>query len=609
MTGTATGTVNDAEARLRALLDQGQTFFAYDFAQRARKQFPNSVPIAQGLALALMRAGAPDDAQQVLEELSAQSEPGARDEETQGLQARIARDRWERTGQEGDARRARDAYRDGFRASGGGWTGINAATLSWIIGDHAQAMQLSRDVLAALRTQPEPEEAAARYWRAATEAEALLLLGNPDAGSRYAEAAKIAGQRHGLLAASRRQLLRLQAHGFPVPPAIFTRLKPPTVVVFTGHMLDRRDRPQPRFPASMEERVRGEIRRHLDALDAQVGFSAAACGADLLFLEEIKARGGETHIILPYADEDFVATSVAFAGRAWESRFHRAMAEADTVRCVTEESVPEDEAVFALMDRMLLGYAALSASAVDAAPTLLAVWDGVINGLSGGTGEMVSRWPSALPRRVIPLSAAPMPLPDRDALAPAPSALPEPFSRQFKTLLFADVVGYSRIQENRTPAFMRHFLQRIAEDLPQSPLFLNTWGDALFVIMDNATLLAEYALTLQEIVCGTDWAAFGLPSEMSIRIGLHAGPVYEGINPLTGTTTFYGSHVNRAARLESVTVPRQVYATEQFAALLTAEQLVQGAVPPPFACHYLGKLALAKNYGPQPAYLLHRTGQ
>ena len=97
-----------------------------------------------------------------------------------------------------------------------------------------------------------------------------------------------------------------------------------------------------------------------------------------------------------------------------------------------------------------------------------------------------------------------------------------------------------------------------------------------FVIMDNAVLLAEYALTLQEIVCGTDWTAFGLPSEMSIRIGLHAGPVYEGINPLTGTTTFYGSHVNRAARLESVTVPRQVYATEQFAALLTAEQLVQG---------------------------------
>ena len=69
-----------------------------------------------------------------------------------------------------------------------------------------------------------------------------------------------------------------------------------------------------------------------------------------------------------------------------------------------------------------------------------------------------------------------MPLPNSDALAPASPAPPEPFSRQFKTLLFADVVGYSRIQENRTPAFMRHFLQRIAEDLPQSPRFLNTWG-------------------------------------------------------------------------------------------------------------------------------------
>jgi len=34
---------------------------------------------------------------------------------------------------------------------------------------------------------------------------------------------------------------------------------------------------------------------------------------------------------------------------------------------------------------------------------------------------------------------------------------------------------------------------------------------------------------------------YGLPREMSIRIGLHTGPVFEGIDPITGALNYYGS--------------------------------------------------------------------
>ena len=49
-----------------------------------------------------------------------------------------------------------------------------------------------------------------------------------------------------------------------------------------------------------------------------------------------------------------------------------------------------------------------------------------------------------------------------------------------------------------------------------------------------------------------------------MRIGLHAGPVFEGIDAITGRPNFFGSRVNRAARIEPVTLPGHIYASQQF---------------------------------------------
>jgi class 3 adenylate cyclase len=101
-----------------------------------------------------------------------------------------------------------------------------------------------------------------------------------------------------------------------------------------------------------------------------------------------------------------------------------------------------------------------------------------------------------------------------------------------------------------------------------------------------------------------------LPAAMSIRIALHAGPVFEGTDAITGRTNFFGSHVNRTARIEPVTVPGQVYASQQFVALLTAEQRGE-AEPPggwPFTCEYLGRMNLAKNFGVLPVFSVRSRG-
>ncbi len=615
----------EAEAAVRTMLDQGQTFRAHDLAQKALRRFPDSARLRQATALALLRAGALAEAQGVLEDLypapmrrdSVPLRHGAEaDEETLGLIARVYKDVWRRSGRVEDARCARDAYGRGFEASGGSWTGINAATLSWIVGDRAQAARLAGSVLEATG-QAAPGSEADRYWHWATRGEAFLLLGRgAEAQAAYARAASLAGRRYGAVAASRRQLQLLAAHGFPVPDPLLQMMTPPAVLVFVGHMLDRPGRAVPRFPESQEEAVRAEIVRHLEETDARIGYCSAACGSDLLFIEAMQARGAEVHLVLPYSPADFLDASVRYAGPQWVARFEAALGRAASVKYLSEESVQGDDSLFAWMGRMLLGYATLAAQPLGAAPVLLAVWDGRESALAGGTADLVAGWPDPARRRVIPLGP-----PSQPGVTPAPH-LPQPHAprteaairRQVKTLLFADVVGYSQLQEDRMPAFMFSFLERVAGSLPPTDGFVNTWGDAIFVLMDDATRLAEYALALQEVVCDTDWAEYGLPREMSIRIGLHAGPVFEGIDPITGALNYYGSHVNRAARIEPVTVPGNIYASEQFAALLTAEQQAAAHEArqagrewrPAFACEYIGTLDLARDFGSLPTYHVRR---
>ena len=50
-----------------------------------------------------------------------------------------------------------------------------------------------------------------------------------------------------------------------------------------------------------------------------------------------------------------------------------------------------------------------------------------------------------------------------------------------KSMLFADIVGYSKLTEAVIPIFVREFLGRVSEIVsssPHAPISVNTWGDA-----------------------------------------------------------------------------------------------------------------------------------
>lgn len=644
-------TQTEWEAAAKDLLDEGQAFLAYDLAREGLAEYPESLPLKQTLAQALRRTGALAEARAILEPLcppvapdparllalygelrgllgAAPARPApdmlevltelvaeyaragellpqgpAADEETLGLLARVYKDLWQQSDREDDARRSRDTYLRGFHLSGGIYTGINAATMSWLLGEQDFARAIARRVLARCDASGVADGDDA-YWRLATRGEAHLLLGDAAAAvDAYREAAALAGRRYAYIVSSLQQIKLLAGHGYPIPEPLWEILKPPSVVVFSGHMLDLPGRPVPRFPADREEAVRRAIDTHLAELDARIGYSSAACGGDLLFVEAMLARDGEVNLVLPFDRDDFIATSVAHGGPEWIKRFERALASAHTVKYVTEERYLGDNLLFSFANQVFMGYANLRARTLETEPALLAVWDGLPPGGPGGTGEVVAHWPDKARVRIIPVSGgAPG---AADAPAPAPGT---PAARRvIKTMLFADVMGYSKLQEQYVPFFMHEFLAHVREELarlPHQPGFVNTWGDAFFVVMDEAAPLVEYALALLEVVTETDWAARGLPGEMNLRVGLHAGPVYECVDPFTGDPNFYGSHVNRAARIEPVTAPGHIYASEQFVGLLTGEMDAAGVAP--YACDYVGTLALAKKFGVLPMYHVRR---
>ncbi len=658
----------ESAALAKDFLKQSQVFLAYDAVKPALERFPASRPLKQILARILVKTRALEEARTLLEELDgklgsddqaltelcgalrktlalvktddddavpdahlletlrhllkgfgkavgSQSDEAAADEETLGLLGSVYKRLWRRNADPLLARKSRDTYLRGYVATGGIWSGINAATMSWLIGDREKGRQLAEQVLANCHEMQDSIKEP--YYHFATMGEAHLLLGN-EAGAieAYVTAMRAVGKSYDDIASSLEQLQLLKGKDFPVPDALFDVVKPPAVVVFVGHMIDRPERSEPRFPARLETRVRAEIEKQLDDIDAQIGYCSAACGADILFIEEMLDREAEVNILLPFAKSDFILTSVGYAGAKWITRFQRALQLAKSVTYITEEAYMGDEQLFDFLGRMFSGYAVQRARTLNTMPHLLAVLDRRSPKLTGGTSELVANWPYQDRMRIIPVDELlrdagvgpnhPTPVPaarQRDGEKPPNSG------RLIRTLMFADVVGYSKMQEENLPCFIRQFLQHIADRVEQ-PKYINTWGDAIFAVMDEAMSMIDYALKLRDVVCNTDWTQHGLLDKLNIRIALHAGPVFQNTDPITGKPNFYGSHVNRAARMEPVTVPGQIYASEQFVALLTAEQIAyeaRGGPPSDIVCEYLGKLTLAKNFGSQVAYHIYRS--
>jgi class 3 adenylate cyclase len=587
-------------------LRQGEPLLAYNAVQEGLRVWPGNLRLRQLQGLALARSGDVALANQLLSKLAAE---GTSDAETLGMLARThkdlalittnpARRKDHLKSAFGIYHQAYDAARHGASASDASYTGINAATIAVLQGDLECARRIAAEVRELCRRATGNPSATRDYWLEATLGEAALILGaESESMLHYARAANLATGSFGNLASTRRQVALL-ATCLPGPSArILEILKIPPVVMYTGHMIDQLTRTKPRFPIALEGIMAAAIRKKFEVLRPLAAYGSAACGSDILCLEAMRELGGETHIVLPFPADEFHRVSVDFAAGGWGERFERALVAADSVTITSDHHARGSTATFEYANLVLTGMAHLRAQVLDTDLHGLAVWDGRPSAGGAGAASLVRIWQSQnvqLEQIRMPEISGDAPVLEAMHEAAPREEQPAGFSHEIRAMLFADAVGYSALSEDQTPNFINRFLGAVAElsaRTAQRPEHVESNGDGLYMVFNSVRDAGHYALQLNKLVTGTDWAARGLPGGLNIRIALHCGPVYCGRNPLTASPLYTGPHTSRTARIEPITPPGQVYASSAFAAVAAATG-VEG-----LAMQYIGRMPLAKGYG------------
>lgn len=608
-------------ALAQKILQQGEPLLAFDVVREGLSIFPADVRLRQLQGLALARSGATERANLILEELR---RDGQVDEETLGMLGRTYKDLAAQAESPSHRasflHRAAGIYAQAYEATGGYWTGINAATVSLLCGEIERARELARKVHDECLKEIE-DPGADSYWKLAALGEAALILRDQlQAQEWYARAADQGKDRYGDLQSSRRNARLILQHWNDDQNWIDKYLKIPCVTLFAGHMIDRPDRPSPRFPSELEPLVAKEIRNKISKLKPGFGFSSAACGSDILFIEAMLDIDAKVSVALPYEKEQFIRDSVDFVpGSDWRARFESVLARVARVIMVSTQRLEIGGVSYDFCNDMLIGLAAIHARQLDTPLVPFAVWDGTPGDGPGGAASAVQNWQNLgyepelvdLAKIVRPEGrgspAAPKVVtatgdgspPNTGAHSAVPSVESSGFASRIVALLFADAVGFSKLPESEVPRFVQHFLGAIAqlsETFSESIMAKNTWGDGLYFVFSDVDLAGKFALQLADLVATTKWNEKGLPADLSLRIALHAGPVYEFDDPITGSRTYGGTHVSRAARIEPITPAGQVYASEAFAALAAARRTTA------FTCDYVGRTPLAKGYGTLPTY-------
>ena len=495
------------------------------------------------LTLALARTGATRLALETfrsrLTDIVLDNLPLALARDVGALEARCLKDLGLETGNPEALLASARAYENVYRRFGGYYPLINAATLTLLADDHEQARSLARQTLT--------EVTDSSYWALASRAEALLILKDVEEASATLAAASSAPVPPSDLATTKKQLLRVcVANG--LSPSILSSMHIPAVLYYRGQE-----------PCGMQDGGRGPgLRSRIRKLDAGFAYGSLAGSGDILIAETLLDLGVELNLVLPYRAEDFARAAVP---ASWLARFQSCIDRATSLSYVLDNDVLHHQCVLAMTARQAMGLARYRADKL--ASTVVSLGD------DGPEGEGVTGAAAA------------------QAAEACGTIVP-------RCLLFADVKGFSKLPERNMDAFVRSFMGAQAEAInrfAQDIDFRATAGDGIFLVLRTPLLAAECGLAMQQKACDFDRRHHGIEADLQLRIAIHHGPVHPVHDPILDAPSFAGREIIRAARMEPITPPGEIFVTEQLASAL----FLAGASN--YRCDYVGILPSAKSFG------------
>lgn len=427
------------------------------------------------------------------------------------------------------------AYARAAEIDGASYPLINAATLSLLAGERNQSQTLARRVLA---IKNESWETA--YWRAATRAEAELLLGDSEAAKRsLGDAVGRAPQAYEDHASTLRQFgLILDAlHG---NKQWLDAFRPPRCLHFAGHMALSPGR------AALEREIRKQV------ADERIGFGygALAAGADIVIAEALLEAGAELHLVLPSAVKAFRAASVASSGGAWARRFDDIVERASSIRSVANEIGPLSPLAIRLAAEVAMGCAAMQADILQTEALQLLLLQRRTESVPSASGVIARTWRESGRRQHILVA------PRRGGSRVTTS------KRADRPERLAAVLRIESSQRDRE-LFARHSLPLAARVLRnrRDAIGPPRWtGDAIVAAYATPRVAAETALAL---------AAAGGDSA-TLRIAADYGIVRLAKDPFGGAPVLLGAAASRPAEILLSTPDSAIHASETFAAALCA---------------------------------------
>jgi tetratricopeptide (TPR) repeat protein len=532
--------------QIENLITSGRYFEAHNLAEIYCAEHPDDLRAQQLCGLAMSKSGARKAAMKYLEPVLAEN---SNDPETAGILGGVYKDHYKMTADSTYARKSLETYLSNFETTKSYYTGINAATMSQILGRGKTAREVAQEVI----------EIAGKdesFWGFATLGEAYLLLRQPkEAIESYGRAAQMSDSQYGNMGSIYAQLLILE-HFINVPEEILKMFSPPKIAVFAGHMIDNR-RETPRFPAEISEQVKFAIANELRVNKIKIGYSSLACGSDILFVEALLELGGEANIFIPFDRVDFIETSIAFAGDDWLARFEK-IEKSQKFTYISQSKYEGADLLFQFLGQIIIGSGIMRASSFHDKPYLLTVAsDADKSKKSGGTNALRAIWP--YPEHFININPDLYLNPNKiGELVNAVEDIEVPqakrsVNKNIRYFVLATLV----FEEGEKSAEVDEIIRRVKSEFIEFPGNKRSGvrDEGIFAIYSKAHYAMDFALRL------LSWVE---ESNIDVRIAL------EAVMMAVGSDT--EKVIEETSSLKSLAFTDACYATMQFAASLSAEQ-------------------------------------
>lgn len=322
----------------------------------------------------------------------------------------------------------------------------------------------------------------------------------------------------------------------------------------------------------LEDRVKFSFGKAIRNIRPAVAYCVGLTDSDILLAGSMLEEGKEVHMFLPFDFESLDAhwsstTSTIFPARRWHQTSAAVLSnKMCRVHVLAVDHFESSAPVLSFAKRVCKGLALLKAIELGQEATELLVMSHA--GSPQDEEEMYRLETGSNPHRIVlpnPNGCPPPPSPWKlvDALDSKERRLID-FQPVIRYLLFVEVVEgeQSKTTVTADSPLPAHLLTQLVNMVLQfthdtdspvdgkekssrqasAPEYVNNLGGTILLCFEDCISAAETALAI--LGAKSEMSQLGFPVDSNLRLGLHAGPVRGGVDPIKGGTAVCGRQIS-----------------------------------------------------------------